>query len=94
MYFSLASVWEIAIKKSLGKLTIDKPLNTFLSSQLAANSIEILDLSYRHVCRVETLPFHHRDPFDRLLAAQCLEDALPIMSSDPAFDHYGIKRVW
>jgi PIN domain nuclease of toxin-antitoxin system len=92
--FSLASAWEMAIKISLGKLEIDSPLQSFLPTQLAANGIAQLDITFRHVCRVGQLPFHHRDPFDRLLAAQCLEDDFTILSSDPVFERYGVKRIW
>ena len=91
---SLASMWEMSIKVSLGKLEVPGPLQTFLAEQLAENGIQTLDIAFRHVCAVETLPFHHRDPFDRLLAAQCLEDGLPILSADPIFERYGVKRIW
>lgn len=94
LFLSLASVWEIAIKTSLKKLTLTKPVNIFLAEHLGANDVASLEISFRHACRTSTLPFHHRDPFDRLLAAQCLEESMPILSSDPAFDRYGVKRIW
>src|SRR5262249_7089883 len=67
---SVASLWEMAIKISLGKLTLAKSLNAFLSEQLVANGITLLNISVAHASEVAVLPFHHRDPFDRLLIAQ------------------------
>ena len=91
---SLASCWEIAIKQSLGKLRIPAPLEQFVPEQMAVNNFKPLEIDFRHVARVAKLPFHHRDPFDRLLAAQALEEGLTLVSSDPAFDAYGVKRLW
>lgn len=92
--FSIASVWEIAIKASLGKLSFDKPLKEFLPAQMSANSIRLLDISIQHAIRVGELPFFHRDPFDRMIIAQSLTEKLPILSDDGAFDAYGVERVW
>ena len=93
-FFSMASVWEIAIKTSLGKLTLRKPLEEFLPEQLAANRFTLLNIAAEHAFRVARLPLHHRDPFDRMLVAQCLAENLPLVSSDAALDAYGIKRLW
>ena len=92
--FSIASIWEIAIKTSLGKLSFDKPLEQFLPEQIAANDARLLDISLSHALRVANLPFHHRDPFDRMIIAQSLTENVPILSDDKAFDAYGIKRIW
>jgi PIN domain nuclease of toxin-antitoxin system len=91
---SAASAWEIAIKVSIGKLTVAGDVRRFLPEQLAANGFEQLPISVTHAARVADLPFHHRDPFDRLLAAQALEERLPILSADTVFRKYGVKRVW
>jgi PIN domain nuclease of toxin-antitoxin system len=91
---SVASLWEMAIKVSLGKLTISQPFEPFITSQLAANAISLLNISTGHVAVVATLPFHHRDPFDRLLIAQAMVEQLPVLSTDPVFDSYPIKRLW
>ncbi len=91
---SLASVWEIAIKSSLGKLKIDRPLDQFIPEQLSANGFKPLEIGFRHIVQVNTMPFHHKDPFDRLLAAQAREEKLLIVSADPIFTQYGIKRIW
>jgi PIN domain nuclease of toxin-antitoxin system len=93
-FLSLASCWEIAIKLGLGKLRLPTPIERFLPEQLAVNGFRQLDIGFRHICRVATLAFHHRDPFDRLLAAQALEETLTIVSADRAFRRYGVKRIW
>lgn len=91
---SLASCWELAIKVSLNRIQFDRPLQQFLAEQLSASGISLLPIEFRHVMRVAQLPFHHRDPFDRLLAAQALEEGLPLVSADAAFDPYGPTRLW
>ena len=93
-FVSLASLWELAIKSSLGKLEISGSLARFIPEQLAANRFRELGIEVRHVARVARLPFHHRDPFDRLLAAQALEEELTIVSADPLFRRYGVRRIW
>lgn len=93
-FVSVASGWEIAIKVSLGKLRIDGALDRFLPEQLAANGFRALAIDLKHAARVATLPFHHRDPFDRLLVAQALEEDLAIVSADPVIAKYGVNRVW
>jgi PIN domain nuclease of toxin-antitoxin system len=93
-FVSVASGWEIAIKVSLGKLRIDGALDRFLPEQLAANGFRALAIDLKHAARVATLPFHHRDPFDRLLVAQALEEDLAIVTADPVIAKYGVNRVW
>lgn len=91
---SLVSVWEMAIKAHLGKLKLPKPVGLFVPDQLHANGFQQLDIAFRDVARVEALPDHHRDPFDRLLIAQALERDLPVVTSDKVFRTYGVRRVW
>lgn len=91
---SVASLWEMAIKASLGKLTLAKPLGELIPPVLADSGIELVAIEIGDVARVAALPFHHRDPFDRLLAAQALERGLAVVSVDEAFDSYGVQRVW
>lgn len=92
--FSIASCWELAIKLSLGKLRLTQKLDRFLVEQLTLNGFSLLDLELRHVVRVADLPFHHRDPFDRLLVAQALEDGLAVVSADRVWRKYGVTLVW
>ena len=94
VWLSLASCWEMAIKVSLGKLTLAAPIERFLREQLATNRIQLLHIEVDHATRVATLAWHHRDPFDRLLAAQALADDLTVVSSDRVFRKYGVKLVW
>ena len=93
-FVSVASGWEIAMKVSCGKLRIDGALDRFLPEQLAANGFRPLAIDLKHAARVATLPFHHRDPFDRLLVAQALEEDLAVVTADPAFAKYGVNRIW
>jgi len=92
--FSLASIWELAIKSSLGKIEFDKSLENFIEENVMKNNIQILNIELPHLLRVEKLPFHHRDPFDRLLISQLIENNLSIISYDKTFDLYDVKRIW
>jgi PIN domain nuclease of toxin-antitoxin system len=91
---SVASLWEMAIKVSLGKLTLSVPFEDLLPEQLRLNGIGLLNIAVDHVSLVATLPFHHRDPFDRMLIAQALTEKIPLVSVDAAFDNYEITRLW
>ena len=93
-FLSIASLWEMAIKISLGKLELEQPFETFIPQQLAVNGVGILNLSLEHTAAVAVLPFHHRDPFDRLIAVQAKIEKMPLVSADPMFDSYEIERVW
>jgi PIN domain nuclease of toxin-antitoxin system len=92
--FSIASCWELAIKLSLGRLRLTQRLDRFISEQLRVNGFSLLQIELRHVVRVADLRFHHRDPFDRLLIAQALEDDLAVVSADRVFRKYGVRLVW
>lgn len=94
LLISTASLWEIAIKTSIGKLTLTQPFETFLPQQLELNDITILSIELAHLAIVSALPFYHRDPFDRLLIAQAMNEQLPVVSADAAFDAYAIERLW
>jgi PIN domain nuclease of toxin-antitoxin system len=87
---SSASVWEIAIKRSLGKLTAPDDL----PDQISAGGFGSLAISARHAWQVRELPWHHRDPFDRILVAQALIERLPIVTADPHFGQYGVEVRW
>jgi PIN domain nuclease of toxin-antitoxin system len=94
LLLSTASLWEIAIKTSPGKLTLAQPYDLFIPEQLGLNSVEELPISLAHLAEVSTLPFHHRDPFDRLLISQAIIESVAIVSADSAFDAYSITRLW
>ena len=91
---SVASCWEIAIKVGRKKLALTEPSYDLLSRELLRNGIDLLSIELRHATFVETLPDHHRDPFDRLLAAQSLLEGIPLVSVDVKFDAYGVTRLW
>ena len=93
-FLSVASVWEIAIKVSIGKLALSAQFNTLIPQQLSVNGFELLNLEVRHAAALINLPFHHRDPFDRLLIAQAIVEQMQIVSTDSTFDGYPIQRLW
>ena len=91
---SVASLWEIAVKNGLGKLDLERPFDQMFPEELHLNHIEILDITVDSLIKLTTLPFHHRDPFDRLIIAQGLVEELPIISADTEFDAYDVNREW
>ena len=91
---SIASCWEMAIKAGLGKLGLVEPVAAFLGRELPANNLDLLDISLAHATAVETLPQHHKDPFDRLLIVQAQIEGIPSVSVDAVFDLYGVTRIW
>ena len=91
---SPASFWEVAIKVSQKKLDLFAPYADFMHRGIVGNDVEVLHIEPRHCERLITLPFHHKDPFDRLLAAQSLVEGLPLVSIDTKFDAYGVRRIW
>ena len=92
---SIASIWEVTIKVSTGKLKLDTDVVTFFDEECRRNGITVLPVEIRHLAPLEAMPFHHRDPFDRLLIAQSIVENVPILSADAAFDAYGgVTRLW
>jgi PIN domain nuclease of toxin-antitoxin system len=92
--FSIVSCWELATKLSLGKLRLTQRLDRFIPEQLTLNGFSLFAVELRHVVGVADLPFHHRDPFDRLLVAQALQGPLAIVSTDRVFRRYGVTVIW
>ena len=93
LLLSIAVPWELAIKTNTGKLDAHQILRDIEFGQLE-QELRILRAEVSHVIRAGFLPLYHRDPFDRLLAAQALELAIPIVSRDAIFDRYGVQRIW
>ena len=91
---SVASLWEIALKLSLGKLRLPLPFAEVFPRQLEVNGFELLPVSCVQLNQLAELPFHHRDPFDRLLIAQALADGLTIVTRDSTFSQYPAKTIW
>ncbi|MDQ3800634.1 MAG: type II toxin-antitoxin system VapC family toxin [Acidobacteriota bacterium] len=90
VFLSIASLWEIAIKISLGKLTFSQPFADVVK-QIAVEDIKVLSITPEHTLQVSALSFHHRDPFDRIIIAQAQIENLPVMTSDAEFGSYAIK---
>jgi PIN domain nuclease of toxin-antitoxin system len=93
IFVSLVSAWEMSIKSGKGKLSLTQPIEPFVEDQAQHNRFEILPITLSHIAAVERLPQHHGDPFDRLLIAQSIVEAMPLVSADHAFDAYPITLV-
>jgi PIN domain nuclease of toxin-antitoxin system len=91
---SIATCWEIAIKVGLKKLDLGESATTFLPRELSANKFDVFGIELAHATFIETLPPHHKDPFDRLLIAQSLLETIPVVSADVLLDQYGVTRLW
>jgi len=94
LWLSVASIWEILIKVRVGKMHLPTPAGPYIVRKLAENRIEPLPVSLDHVLRVESLPTHHTDPFDRILIAQSIEEGCPVVTSDSVFEQYPVKVIW
>lgn len=94
LFLSRASLWEIAIKVSIGKLTLPSPFPTLIPQKLQQTGTQIMEIKLEHLAAIIPLPFHHKDPFDRMLVARCIVDQIPILSADSVLDQYPIKRLW
>jgi len=92
-YISIASFWEIAIKNSLGKLTLDVPFAE-LKAEAVKNGFQILPITFEDTLQLTTLPFLHRDPFDRIIISQAKENNLTLISLDSNFAQYNINLLW
>jgi PIN domain nuclease of toxin-antitoxin system len=93
VFLSVVSTWEIAIKVGLGKLDLPPNLHAWLPAELDAAGLKLLTIDLEHSLGVESLPHHHRDPFDRLLIAQAVSDGLTIVTADRVFDSYDVPLL-
>lgn len=89
VFLSAASGWEIAIKASIGKIVLPTAAGDYIRSRMDRLQVEPLDVTFAHSSAVESLPFHHRDPFDRLIIAQARVEGLLVVTSDRFFSRYG-----
>lgn len=94
VYLSAASSWEIAIKTSLGKLTLPEPPERYVPSRLAAQGMRGLAIEHVHALKVASLPALHRDPFDRLIVAQAQVEGLPVLTVDENIAAYEVDAMW
>jgi len=93
LILSAVSAWEIQIKIQLGKLRLRQSLAELIKSQRETNDLQILPLELGHVLTIDTLPFHHKDPFDRLLIAQCVSERLTLVTADDNFSAYSVRLL-
>ena len=91
---SPASYWETAIKISIKKYALSKSYEIFMDEAIDKNGFGYLHIEPEHTAALTTLPFHHKDPFDRLLIAQAIIEGIPIISGDAVLDSYPVKRLW
>ncbi|MFZ0544361.1 MAG: type II toxin-antitoxin system VapC family toxin [Candidatus Promineifilaceae bacterium] len=94
LLLSVASVWEIQIKTQLAKLHLDKPLADIIRRQQEQNQLEIMPITLSVVLALDNLPLHHRDPFDRLIISQALEENLSLVSNDHVIKSYSVPLFW
>lgn len=90
---SAASVWEMSIKSSLGRLTLPLPAHEYIAEKIGAG-LRVVPVEWPHAAAVERMPFHHRDPFDRLIIAQAQAEHLSVVTGDAVFREYGVRVVW
>jgi PIN domain nuclease of toxin-antitoxin system len=93
VFVSIASFWEISIKLTIGKLSLQADFNE-IESRFTETRFQLLPISIKDTVQLRQLPLHHKDPFDRILIAQAINHSLAIVSADAAFDAYPIQRVW
>ena len=94
LFLSLTSIWEMQIKTQLGKLELSADLPNILRTQQVDNNLQILTINLDHIWALENLPYHHRDPFDRLLIAQAQTEGMTLVSADGVFDLYDVDLLW
>lgn len=92
-YVSIASLWEMAIKISLDRLELNASFME-IGQQISENNFQILPISLKDTVIISNLPFHHRDPFDRMIISQAVNNKLTVISKDSHFNYYDIKVVW
>jgi PIN domain nuclease of toxin-antitoxin system len=92
-WLSAASVWELAIKSGLGRVSLPAPIAEYLAAKVR-DGLRVLSIDWPHAAAVERLPFHHRDPFDRLIVAQAHADRLPVVTKDKIFRKYDVEVIW
>jgi PIN domain nuclease of toxin-antitoxin system len=94
LLLSVASIWEILLKVQVGKIRFEEPAVGYLKRQIFKNNIRMLPILMDHVAHLESLPLHHRDPFDRILVAQSMEENLSLLSADPLMKSYSVSVIW
>lgn len=93
VFVSIASFWEISIKLTIGKISLQSDFNA-IESRFNLTRFQLLSISIKDTIQLSQLPLNHKDPFDRILIAQAMNRSIPLISRDSEFDHYPIQRVW
>ncbi|MCB9434630.1 MAG: type II toxin-antitoxin system VapC family toxin [Ardenticatenaceae bacterium] len=93
-FLSVASVWEITIKSSLGRLAVPTPPSALVRDHIWANAINLLAIKPEHLDTLHDLPGHHKDPFDRLIIAQAIHEKMTLLTKDSAFSQYDVQTLW
>jgi PIN domain nuclease of toxin-antitoxin system len=93
-YLSVASLWEMAITVSIGKLEVPLPFTRLVRQHVTGNAIDVLPIEPEHLDKQRNMPFHHRDPFDRLIIAQAISEEMTVVGRDDAFQEYPVDLVW
>ncbi len=91
---SAVTGFEISVKFSIGKLELSEPPDKFIQNRVVKNDLNVLPITLPHTLKLADLPFHHRDPFDRLLIAQAIIENVPILTRDPLFSEYDCQVIW
>ena len=94
VFLSMTSIWEMQIKNQLGKLDLDLPLGELVEQQCLKNGLQILNIEANHIYALQNLPFHHNDPFDRLIISQAQIESLKLVSADIMFENYDVDLIW
>jgi PIN domain nuclease of toxin-antitoxin system len=93
-FLSVVSIWEMVIKSSIGKLVIPTPIEELVKEHVVGNDIQVLPIETPHFDALYSLPFHHKDPFDRMMIAQAICENMSILSTDGNFPHYPVQIDW
>lgn len=93
LFMSIATPYELYIKEALGKLRLKNSIEHYIREYILLDSVVLLPITMDHLSAFKTLPFHHKDPFDRLIIAQAIVEKLPIITSDTMFDRYDIETI-
>lgn len=94
VFVSVVNVWEIVLKTEIGKMTLQDSIDQIVQLQCDLNGFRMLPIEYRHVLALRGLPYHHKDPFDRILMAQSIADGLTLVTKDPLFANYPVATLW
>lgn len=93
-FLSIASLWEMSIKVSMSKLILQMSFADLVEQQVCKNAIELLEIRAEHLDQLAKMPFHHKDPFDRLIVAQSIVESMAVLSKDSTFGSYSITLLW